>query len=100
MGVSGSAWVAILGMALVTYGLRAGGLWLMGRVTPSPWIDAWLRHIPGAVMVAIVAPAVAARGPAEIVATLATVLVMARIGNVALAMVVGVGLVVVLRGFV
>ena len=48
--------ITILGMALVTYATRAGGFWLMGLVTPSPRIEAWLKQIPGAVLVAIIAP--------------------------------------------
>lgn len=94
----GAPYVTILGMALVTYATRAGGLWLMGRVPPSPRLDAWLRRLPGAILAAIVAPAALAGGPVTALATLATMLVMARTGNLLLAMAVGVGLVVVLGG--
>ncbi len=59
------ALITILGMALVTYATRAGGFWLMGLVTPSPRIEAWLRQIPGAVLVAIIAPTVLASSLAE-----------------------------------
>ena len=38
--------LAILGMALVTYAARAGGLWLMGRINLSPEVERWLRHLP------------------------------------------------------
>ena len=98
MRLDPSAALTIVGMALVTYGTRAGGLWLMGRVPITPPVEAWLRQIPGAVLVAIVAPAALTSGPAEALATLVTMLVMARLGNVLLAMVVGVGLVIALRG--
>ena len=84
-------------MALVTYATRAGGFWLMSLVTPSPRIEAWLRQIPGAVMVSLVAPTVLASSLAETLAALATVLVAARTKNVLLAMVVGVAAVWVLR---
>lgn len=83
--------LTILAMALVTYGTRAGGLWLMGRVQPSPRVERWLRHIPGAVIVSIVAPIVAAGGPAELLATAATVGVGLRTKNVLLTMLAGVG---------
>lgn len=89
--------IAILGMALVTYATRAGGFWLMGLVTPSPRIEAWLRQIPGAVMVAIVAPTIFASSLAETLAALATVLVAIRTKNVLAAMVVGVAAVWLLR---
>jgi uncharacterized membrane protein len=55
-------------MALVTYVTRAGGFWLMGLVTPSPRVQAWLRQIPGAVLVAIIAPTVLASSVAETLA--------------------------------
>jgi branched chain amino acid efflux pump len=87
----------ILGMALVTYATRAGGFWLMGLVTPSPRIEAWLRQIPGAVLVAIIAPTVLASSLAETLAALATVLVAIRTKNVLIAMLVGVATVWVLR---
>lgn len=89
--------ITILGMALVTYATRAGGFWLMGLVTPSPRIEAWLRQIPGAVLVAIVAPTVLASSLAETFAALATVLVAIRTKNVLAAMVVGVAAVFLLR---
>ena len=89
--------ITILGMALVTYATRAGGFWLMGLVTPSPRIEAWLRQIPGAVLVAIVAPTVLASSLAETLAALATVLVAIRTKNVLAAMVIGVAAVFLLR---
>ncbi len=97
MGIDGQAAVAIVGMALVTYTTRAGGLWVMGRLPRSPRIDAWLRHLPGAILAAIVAPAALAGGLASALATLGAMLVMARTGNVLLAMAVGVGLTLPLR---
>src|SRR4051794_19557650 len=91
------ALLTILGMALVTYLTRAGGLWLMSLVTPSPRVEAWLRQIPGAVLVAIVAPTVLASSLAETLASLVTVLVAWRTKNVLVAMIVGVAAVWILR---
>jgi uncharacterized membrane protein len=91
------ALLTILGMALVTYLTRAGGLWLMNFVTPSPRVEAWLRQIPGAVLVAIVAPTVLASSLAETLASLVTVLVAWRTKNVLVAMIVGVAAVWILR---
>jgi len=87
------ALLTILGMALVTYATRAGGLILMSRVTLSPRIAAWLRHIPGAVLVSIVAPTIYAGGIPEAAAALATLLVARRTGSLPLAMLVGIGVV-------
>ena len=91
------ALLTILGMALITYATRAGGFWLMGLVTPSPRVEAWLKQIPGAVLVAIIAPAVLASSLAETLASLATVLVAIRTKNVLVAMLVGVATVAILR---
>lgn len=76
---------AILGMAAATYATRAGGLWLMQRFTPSPFVAACLQHTPGAVLAAIIAPAVLAGGLATLFAAAATVLVAARGHNIVLA---------------
>ena len=91
------ALITILGMALVTYITRAGGFWLMGLVAPSPRIEAWLRQIPGAVLMAIIAPTVLASSFAETLAALATALVALRTKNVLVAMLIGVGTVSLLR---
>ena len=75
---------AILGMALATYSTRAGGIWLMSRVAPSARVEAWLRQVPGAVLISIIAPAALATGPAGLLAVLATVLVATRTRNLLL----------------
>jgi uncharacterized membrane protein len=89
--------LTILGMALVTYATRAGGLLLMSRVTLSPGVEAWLRNIPGAVLVSLVAPTVLAGGAPEALGSAATVLVALRTRNLPLAMVAGVGVVWAMR---
>ncbi|HJT59003.1 MAG TPA: AzlD domain-containing protein [Ktedonobacteraceae bacterium] len=93
------ALLTILGMALVTYLTRAGGLWLMSFVTPSPRVEAWLRQIPGAVLVAIIAPTVLASSIAETLASLFAILVAWRTKNVLAAMIAGVAMVWILRHF-
>jgi uncharacterized membrane protein len=89
--------LTILGMALVTYASRAGGFWLMGLVTPSPRVETWLKQIPGAVLVALIAPTILASSIAETLAAIATVLVAIRTKNVLIAMLVGVATVALLR---
>ena len=93
----GDALLAIAGMALVTYATRAGGLWALGRLASSARAEAWLRQLPGTVLVAIVVPAAVASGPAGVLALLATVLVAMRTGKLPLALLVGVGTVWLLR---
>jgi uncharacterized membrane protein len=50
------ALAAILVMALVTYLTRVGGFWLMGLVPEGGFVRRWLHHLPGAVVIAILAP--------------------------------------------
>lgn len=90
---------AIVGMAVATYVTQVGGLWLITKVTPSFRVAAWLRYIPGAVLVALVAPTIFTQGLAEACAALATVLAAVRTKNVLVAMVVGIGVVWGLRHF-
>ena len=92
--------LAIVLMALVTYATRAGGLWLTSRLTLSDRMEAWLGYIPGAILVSLVAPTVLASGLAEALAALAVVLVALRTGSLPVAMVTGVGAVLVLRALV
>ena len=91
------ALLAIVGMALVTYLTRSGGVWLMSSVTLSGRMKAWLGYLPGTVLVALVAPTVLSTGLAEAGASLVTLLVAARTRNVLLSMIVGIVVVWVLR---
>jgi uncharacterized membrane protein len=87
------ALLAIAAMALVTWGLRAGGLALARRLPQQGPVARALRQMPGCVMAALVAPAVAAGGPAEALAALATAAVMSATRSLPLAMAAGVLLV-------
>lgn len=97
MQLDPQAMLAIVLMALATYATRAGGLWLASRLDLSGRVEAWLGYIPGAILVSLVAPAVLASGLAEALAGLAVVLVAIRTASLPLAMVVGVGAVVLFR---
>ena len=72
MFTSPEAVIAIVGMALVTIAIKAGGLLLADRLPREGFGAAWLRHIPGAVLAALVAPALVTGSPAEIIAAIAT----------------------------
>jgi Predicted membrane protein len=72
MHTTPEAVIAILGMALVTIAVKASGLLLADRLPRDGFAAAWLRHIPGAVLAALVAPALVTGSPAELVAALAT----------------------------
>lgn len=72
MFTSPEAVLAILGMALVTIAIKAGGLLLADRLPRDGFAAAWLRHIPGAVLAALVAPALVTGSLAEVTAAVAT----------------------------
>jgi uncharacterized membrane protein len=97
MRVDPLALLTILGMAFVTYATRFTGVWLMGRVPAMQRLDTWLSYIPGAVLTAIVAPAIFDGGMPDLVAAVGTVLVMIRTRSMLAAMAAGVVLVWLLR---
>jgi uncharacterized membrane protein len=55
----------VAAMAAVTYATKAGGLWLLGRLELSDRAEVGLEALPGAIIVAIVAPELASGGPPE-----------------------------------
>jgi branched-subunit amino acid transport protein len=57
------ALITILGMAAVTYAIRAAGLLLANRLPTQGFVANWMKHVPGAVLAALVAPAVLAVAP-------------------------------------
>lgn len=64
--------LAILGMAAVTMAIRAGGFLLADRLPSTGFVAAWMRHIPGAVLASLVAPAIVSGGLPEAIAAAAT----------------------------
>ena len=84
--------LVIFGMAIATYITRVSGFYLVSRVKVSGRLEIFLNAIPGAVLVSIVAPTVLASGPAESVASLATVLIAWKSKSLPLAMIVGVAI--------
>lgn len=97
MTVHASALLTILLMATVTYALRAGGYWMMGRVTLSPRMEAGLAYLPGAVITALVVPATINAGVPGVAGLVTVAIVMRRWNNLFLALVLGISVVWVLR---
>jgi uncharacterized membrane protein len=91
--------VTIFGMVLVTYMTRAGGLWLIGRAKVSPRLRSWLTHLPGAILVSIIAPMIAESEPRELVAVGLTAVAAFATKNVLVTLVIGVASVVAVRSF-
>ena len=90
MLTSPEALLAIFGMALVTFAIKAGGLLLATRLPRTGFAAAWLRHIPGAVLASLVAPALVTGSPAEIIAAAITAVVYFLTRNLLAAMAAGV----------
>lgn len=93
MDIRADVLLAILGMALVTYACRAGGYALLRSVRPPPFVEAMLRHLPGALFVAYVAPPLLAGGPTFWIGAAAGVAVQVATRNMGLAILAGVAVV-------
>lgn len=63
-------------MTVTVYLTRAGGYWLIGRVTIGPRLRRMLDALPGAVIAATVAPILLHGGIRAVVATVAAMLTM------------------------
>ncbi|WP_226005496.1 AzlD family protein [Natrinema salinisoli] len=87
----------ILAMTLVTALTKVGGLWLLRRIEVSERLEAGLSVLPGAIVIAILAPELATGGPAEWSAAGIVVLVMWRTESILLSLCGGVGAVVLFR---
>lgn len=90
MLTSPEALIAIAGMAVVTFMVKAGGLLLANRLPRDGFAAAWLRYIPGAVLASLVAPALVTGSVAEVIAAAATALVHILTRNLFAAMAAGV----------
>ncbi len=85
----------IVAAGFLTWMTRVGGPWLIARVRLGPAANAALEATPGAVLVALVAPAALSR-PSDALATLFVCLIARRV-PMAVAVALGVAAVVVLR---
>lgn len=91
------ALVTILGMALATFAIRAGGLLLANRLPQGGFAAAWLKHLPGAVLASLVAPAVASGGTVEMLGAAGTAAAFLVTRSLFVAMAAGVGMVFLIR---
>lgn len=89
--------VVILAMALLTFGTRIGGFWIMNVMPMTPALEAFLRYLSGSVLVAILAPAVLGGGVPAVAAVTVAVLVMVHTRNMLLALTCGVMAAALLR---
>jgi uncharacterized membrane protein len=90
MDIRGDVVLAILGMAVVTYACRAGGYALLRGSRPPPFLEAMLRHLPGALFAAYVAPPLLAGGVAAWIGAAMVVVVQLGTRNMGVAILAGV----------
>lgn len=88
--------LAIAGMAIVTYGTRAGGLVIARALPPTPFVTAFLRHLGSSVIVALVIATLAKGDGPGYVAAAATV-GLAAIGRPTSALIAGLAVAALLR---
>ena len=91
--------LALLGMALVTYALRAGGYALLRAFRPPPFVQSMLGHMPGCIFVAFVAPALVRGGPTSLMAAAAVTGIMIGTRSYILAILGGVAVIWLAQGW-
>lgn len=96
MSIDTATLAAIIGMAVVTWGTRVAGLWLMRFVPAGGRGAAALEAVPAAVLMSVIAPMVFMTGTAETIAAAITLLAAFRL-PLLVAVLIGVGAVVALR---
>lgn len=90
-------WLAILGMALVTYLCRVGGVVLMSRVRITPRVERGLRALPGSIVLATIGPFIAKAGIVAVLAVATGIAVMILRRSEALAILAGLATAALLR---
>ncbi|BBO83631.1 hypothetical protein DSCO28_41970 [Desulfosarcina ovata subsp. sediminis] len=85
--------LAIAGAALVTYGMRLGGLLLAGRLPRNGGFRRFMEALPGTILLSLVAPGIVSAGVLGGAAALTTALCAWKTKNVLLAMLLGMGIV-------
>lgn len=89
--------IVILVMMAVVYLTRAGGYWLIGRVTIGPRLRKMLDALPGAIIAATIAPLLLHGGPSALCAVAAALAAMILLRNDFAAVVAGLGTAALVR---
>jgi uncharacterized membrane protein len=83
--------------AVVTYGLRLGGLLLAGRLPRQGRIRQGMNALPGCLLLSLVAPSIASAGVWGLLAGVVTAVVVLRTRNTLAAMLLGMAVVFLQR---
>lgn len=92
-GMEPTVVLAIAGAALVTYGLRLGGLLMAGRLPRNGGFRRFMETLPGTILLSLVAPGIVSAGVLGGIAALATALCAWKTRNVLVSMVLGMAIV-------
>ena len=76
-----SLWPALLGMALVTYATRIGGLWIVSLATDTPRLARVLQHLATGVLTSLVVAGLADSEAAISPAVAGAIILMRVTGN-------------------
>jgi branched-subunit amino acid transport protein len=90
MTLRGDVLLAILMMALVSFACRAAGYAVLRNFRPPAFVDAMLRHLPGALFAAYVTPPMLAGGISAWIGALAVAATQIVTRNLGMAIVAGV----------
>ena len=75
-------WFAVIAaMTVAVYATRAGGYWLIGRVTIGPRLRKMLDALPGAIIAATIAPLLVQGGISALCAVGAALIAMTALRN-------------------
>lgn len=92
--------ITIFCMAGATYFTRAGGLFVVSRISPSPRFRAFLSHMPSSILVAIIVPTLVGKGPSELIAAFVAALAAVFTRNLIVSLLSGLITISILRNFV
>ncbi|AXS42426.1 AzlD domain-containing protein [Breoghania sp. L-A4] len=94
-----AALAAFAAMGLVTFSMRAGGYWLMGRLPMTDRLRRGLQALPGALIVATIVPVALQKGIPASICMLVTALAMAIVRRDLVAVIAGLAAAALLRHF-
>ncbi len=92
-----AVFLVIAGAALVTYGFRFGGLLFSEKLPSTGKFKDFMEALPGTILVALVSPGILAAGVWGSVATVATIVLVWKSGNIFAAMLGGMLIVAIAR---
>lgn len=92
--------VTIVGIAVATIVTKTGGYWLIQRVEVSPRFEVGLSVLPGAILISLIAPRIIGGGLPEWISAGVVFVIAVRTGNILLAILGGIGSVMIVRALI